>query len=355
MLKFRKSLKKLERLDNRESRSNYILNLDRNENLRGFNVKEKKKLFQLLLNTELNHYPNLDNVYKKLSNYLNIKPEKILICEGVSGGIKNILDSLELNRHSEIIVPKPSFALYEIYGRIYGLKIKTFNYDRNYKLDHLKILKIVSKNTVAVFMPLPNIPIEGDISKKIIFKIAKKLSRRNILLAIDEVYYPFGNITFVNLINHFKNVVVMRSFSKAFGLAGARIGFILSSKENIKIFNNTKGGYETNILSAVSLEFVLDNSYILKNYLKKTKLGMDYLKNKLDYLNINYFGGKNGNYIFIQFKNSKIAKRVYEKLKFNKIATRYGYKKPFNSGILVTGGPKKDMEIFFNIFSKSCL
>ena len=101
MIKFKKNLGKNIRLDNYQSRENFILNLDRNENIRGFNSKQKKKFFNYLLSTKINHYPNLKMTYKKLSKYLNININNLLICEGVSGGIKNILDSLEINSKSD--------------------------------------------------------------------------------------------------------------------------------------------------------------------------------------------------------------------------------------------------------------
>ncbi len=352
MIKFKKTLSVFKRKDNYETRSKFILNLDRNENIRGLNIAQKNKFYNKFKKININFYPNLKNTYKKLSKFLKLKSDQILITEGVSGGIKNILDSLDFDKNSEIIIPKPTFALYEIYSKLYGIKIKTFNYSRSFELDHFQILKLINKNTMAVFLPVPNIPVEGVVDYKAIQNIAKKLYSKKILLAIDEVYFPFGKITFKNLIKNFNNVVIMRSFSKSYGLAGARIGCLISNKKNINIFNNTKGGYETNILSAKILEFVIENKHISKKYVKDTKSGMDYLKNKLDLLKIDYFGGVNGNFIFINFKNSQKAYKIYKGLKDNKIATRYSFTGQFKSGILVTGCPKLEMKKFVKIFIK---
>ncbi len=350
MIKFKKTLSAFKRKSNYETRSKYILNLDRNENIRGFNILQKKKLFNKLNKININFYPNLNNTYKKLSKFLNVKSDKLLLTEGVSGGIKNILDSLDLDKNSEIVIPKPTFALYEIYSKLYGFKIKTFNYSKKFALDHFQILKLINKNTKVVFLPVPNIPVEGEVDYKLVRNIAKKLYSKKILFAIDEVYFPFGKITFKKLINNFDNVVIMRSFSKSYGLAGARIGCLISNKKNINIFNNTKGGYETNILSAKILEFVIENNNIHQKYIKDTKSGMDYLKSKLDLLKLEYFGGENGNFIFINFKNSKKAFKVYKGLKDNKIATRYSFNGQFRNGILVTGCPKPEMKKFVKIF-----
>ena len=138
----------------------------------------------------------------------------------------------------------------------------------------------------------------------------------------------------------------MRSFSKAFGLAGARIGYIVSNKIKIKVFSNTKGGYETNMLSATAVNFILDHNILTKTYVKDVSQGFLYLKKLRDF-GINYYGGSNSNFIFIDLDNKFLAKKIYNKLKINKIIVRYGYPKPFDKGILVTGCPLNEMKIFF--------
>ena len=99
----------------------------------------------------------------------------------------------------------------------------------------------------------------------------------------------------------------MRSFSKAFGLAGARIGYLVSEERKIKIFSNTKGGYETNMLSASALEFVIDNREITKKYVTNVSKGFLFLK-KTKNLKIDYYGGTNSNFIFINFENKILAR-----------------------------------------------
>ena len=150
----------------------------------------KKKLINKLNKININFYSNLKNTYEKLSKFLGIKSDKLLLTEGVSGGIKNILDSLDLDKNPEIIIPKPTFALYEIYSKLYGIKIKTFNYSKNFELDHFQILKLINKKTKVVFLPVPNIPVEGTVDYNIVRNIAKKLYLKKILFAIDEVYFP---------------------------------------------------------------------------------------------------------------------------------------------------------------------
>lgn len=352
MTKFKKHLKKLQRKDNFSNRSNYVLNLDRNENITGYSKAQNKKLYKFLLKKKINYYPNLKEQYHVLSKSIKVKKENILFTEGVSGAIKNIMDSLELNRKSEIIYPNPSFALYEIYTKIYNVRGRVYCYNKNFKLDYNKIYDLINKNTVIVFLPLPNIPIEGEIKEEQINSLINRLDSKNIMVAIDEVYFPFGQSKSLNLIKKYKNLIIMRSFSKAYGLAGARIGYLVSSKNNIKVLNLCKGGYETNILSVSAAEFIIKNKMIVEEYVSNVKSGVKYVKNELNKLNLTFYGGINGNYILINFKSKKIATQIYKKLLINKISVRYGFKNIFKSSLLVTIGPKKEMKFFIRNLKK---
>lgn len=352
MIRVKKHLRNIKRVNNYSDRYKYKLNLDRNENIVGLPKSYANKLAKYIFKKKLNHYPNLKSSYLILSKFLKIHVHNLLFTEGVSGAIKNIMDSLEIKKNSEIIHPEPSFALYKIYSKIYNVKSRTYGYDESLQLEYDKIFKLINRNTLIVFLPIPNIPIEGDIDLKKIKLLLKKLSRKNIILALDEVYYPFGKQTYLSLIKKYNNLVVMRSFSKAYGLAGARIGYMVSSKDNIKIFNTVKGGYETNTLSASAAEFIIKNNNIVKDYVKGVKLGIKYFKKELSKMNLTSFGGVNGNFALIQFDRKNIAKKVYKKLIQNKISVRYGFKKLFENSILVTLGPLKEMKLFIKTLKK---
>ena len=352
MIRVKKHLRNIKRVDNYSDRSKYKLNLDRNENIVGLPKSYANKLAKYIFKKKLNHYPNLKNSYLILSKFLKIHSDNLLFTEGVSGAIKNIMDSVDIKKNSEIIYPEPSFALYEIYSKIYNVKSRTYGYNESFQLEYDKIFKLINRNTLIVFLPIPNIPIEGDIDLKKIQLLLKKLSKKNIILALDEVYYPFGKQTYLSLIKKYNNLVVMRSFSKAYGLAGARIGYMVSSKDNIKIFNTVKGGYETNILSASTAEFIIKNNRIVKDYVKSVKLGFKYFKKELEKMKLISFGGVNGNFVLIQFNKKNIVKEVYKQLVQNKISVRYGFKKKFENSILVTLAPLKEMKFFIKILKK---
>lgn len=331
-----------------KKKDNKALFLNRNELLIPHDAKIKNKLVKKLKTIKLNYYPELDNFYKKLSKWLGLDKNEIFLTEGVSGAIKSLLETMTVPGKSNIIFPKPTFAMYAVYAQMFNLKIKTIDYNNNYELKFNKIYNLIDKNTALVFLPNPNVPVESVIDLNKIKQLANYCKKRKVLLVIDEVYYPFGGPTAIKLIRKYQNILIMRSFSKAFGLAGIRLGYLVGNKKNIKYVSKIRSGYETNTVSSEIASFFIDNYKIIVKNINKVKQGLRYIKNNLNKVNIEYNGGKTGNYIFINFKNKKLNSIIVKKLKEKKIYVRSGWPSPFDSGFCLSGSSEKNMKFFFN-------
>ena len=181
-------------------------------------------------------------------------------------------------------------------------------------------------------------------------KLLKFCQRKKIILFIDEVYYPFGKSSFFNLLDKYNNLIVARSFSKAFGLAGIRLGYILTNKKLTKYISNSRTAYETNTLSLATASFFIDHYSEISKYVIETKKGIDFIKTKLDKLKIHYHGGNQGNFIFINFYDFKKNKDVIKYLESKKIFVRGGWQKPWNTGFSLSCGPKQLMQRFYKHF-----
>ena len=105
------------------------------------------------------------------------------------------------------------------------------------------------------------------------------------LFFIDESYYDFGNYSYIQLTKKNKNLFVMRSITKTFGLASARIGFLIANKETIKSFKALETPYPISLFSGKCLEFFLKNIKLVKEYNKKLKTGREYFVKELRKLN----------------------------------------------------------------------
>ncbi len=333
------------------NKRNYLY-LDRNEKNQELSNIIKKKLFNSLSNSNLGFYPDFNKFYKKLSTWSKVNEQEIFLTEGVSGAIKNLIE-VYCDKTSNIIVPEPTFAMYDVYAKMFNIRKKLYKYNSNYILNYKEILRLIDKNTSIIFLPCPNIPVDTEIDKKILEQILLVAKKNHIIVALDEVYFLFTKFNGLKYFQKFKNnLVIMRSFSKAFGLAGIRLGYLISSKKNIEYISKVRTGYESNTLSIKVAEYFLSNMNITKKYIFEIKEGLKYLKEELDKNNIKNFGGLNSNYIFIDFENMNYKKKIYKKLIKNNIILRNNWAKPFDKGLLVSGTNKKNMKKLLFILLK---
>lgn len=325
--------------------------LDRNERPVPFDRKTLNRLNKNLRNVPINFYPELENFYIKLSKFLKYPKKQIFLTEGVSGGIKSILETLTVPKKSNVIFPDPSFAMYKVYSDMYSLDARKIGY-KNYSLDINQIKRMIDKNTAAVFIPNPNVPIESFMKLSELKDIADVCKKHKAMLVIDEVYYPFSSYSAKKLIKYYEDTLILQSFSKAFGLAGIRLGYIMGSKRNIDYISKIRSGYETNSLSMAVAEFFIDNYQIIEKYLLQVQEGFKYLKKELDNIGVEHNGGENSNYIFINIRNKNKTRYIVKELSRKNIFVRDNWKRPFDNGFSVSGAPKKLMKVFVKEFKK---
>ena len=176
-----------------------------------------------------------------MANKFKIDKNRIILGSG-SDQIFELICKSFLKKGDEVIVPKFSFIIYRIYSRMNGAKV-IYSKEDNFTASVKDILKKVTRKTKIVFLANPNNPTGTYIAKKKLLFLRKKL-RSNILLVVDDAYFEYvkqkdylsGLKTFIN----FKNVVMTRTFSKIYGLAGLRVGWGYGSKEIISALNKVK-------------------------------------------------------------------------------------------------------------------
>jgi len=211
-----------------------IIKLSANESALGVSPKVKKLLNNK--NLILSKYPDsmAQVLRKEISNKYNCDFNKI-ICGAGSDEIIQMICQLYLKSSDEVIVPQYSFLMYRIYAQIVGAKV-VFSKEKNFRVSVVEIIKKVSKKTKIVFIANPNNPTGTYLNKLELLELRKKL-KRNILLVMDDAYFEYmKNKDYKSSLDLFKNkdnVVVIRTFSKIYGLASLRVGWGYGSKKII--------------------------------------------------------------------------------------------------------------------------
>jgi len=323
--------------------------IDRNERAYPFPEDVKAGILAQIAQCSLNYYPDVEKYYSKLENWLQIDRECLFITEGVSGGIKMIFEAFGSAGRS-VVIPHPSFALYSIYPNLYNIRPRKVCYQKNHPINEEEFIDKVDSSTFAVFVVNPDMPVEHFFDLDRIRKLAQQLLKKGVLLVVDEVYFSFGAPTVNSLIPEFENLIVLRSFSKAFGLAGIRFGFMMGQRSIIEHISKYRSGYEVSTTNGEIASFFIDNPTIVTDYVSTVKSSLSWLKQSLLVSGLKSYGGNVSNYLFVELDDKVKVESMHLELKKRNIHIRGGWPSPFDTGITVTGSTLEHMQEFYENF-----
>jgi histidinol-phosphate aminotransferase len=299
---------------NKEVRHKNKLWLDKNENTDKKLTKYIKYIFNNLEIYPFNSYPNLAKLYFKLSKFLKISPKEILLTNGSDGGIKAVFETF-INPNDLVVRTEPTFAMYSIYCKIYKTKEILVKYNKKLCLDIDFILKTIKfKKPKLICLPNPDSPTGQIIEEKLINKILIVALKSKTFVLIDEAYFEYYQKTFIYKIYKYPNLIIVRTAGKAYGLSGARIGYIVSNKKIIKKLHQTKAMYEVNYIGAELFFRLLEkkkNNFI-QNIVKEHLFAKIFFENKLKKIGYDIIKTYS-NFIIVDFK--KDTKKILTRIK----------------------------------------
>jgi histidinol-phosphate aminotransferase len=210
------------------------IKLSANESALGPSPRAVKEYINVSKNFK--RYPDSEGIIlrKTIAKKFKLDQNRIILGNG-SDQVFELICRAFLNKNDEVVVPQYSFIIYRVYSKLNSAKV-VYALENNFTSSVENILSCVTSKTKIVFIANPNNPTGTSIGKKEIFKLRKKL-RSNILLVVDDAYFEYMNSKNyecgLKLFSKFKNVVVTRTFSKIYGLAGLRVGWGYASKNII--------------------------------------------------------------------------------------------------------------------------
>ena len=299
-----------------------IIKLSANESALGTSPKVKKEVNR---NINLSKYPDSKskNLRLKISKKFNCNFEKI-ICGAGSDEIIQIICQLFLKPRDEVIVPQFSFLMYRIYSKNVGANV-IFAKEKNYKISITEILKKVSRITKIVFLANPNNPTGTYLKKSELLKLRKKL-RNDILLVVDDAYVEYmknkNYLSGLKLFKNSNNVIVLRTFSKIYGLASLRIGWGYGPKKIIDAMNRIKPPFNVNSVSQIAAIASLNDRSFINKSIKHNLLWAGRIKKILNNFNI-LTNDVSANFLLLNFNKCKYsASYIKKKLEHKGIIVR---------------------------------
>ena len=329
------------------------IKLSANESALGPSPKAVKEFSKVSKN--LRRYPDSDGVFLRnaLAKKFSLDPNRIILGSG-SDQVFELICKAFLKKNDEVIVPEFSFIIYRIYSKIHGAKIR-YAKEKNFTISVENILSKVTKKTKIVFLANPNNPTGTMISRAKLLRLRKML-KSNILLVVDDAYFEYvknkNYSSGIELFSNSKNVIITRTFSKIYGLAGLRVGWGYGSKKIIYALNQIKPPFNINRAALfAAAESIKDVKWLNKeiNHVNKWNIKFYKIFKKLRIeTNFSY-----ANFLLISFSRiKKNSKEIFLKLAKAGILVRKMNVYDIDNSLRVTIGNNEENKKFLRILRK---
>ncbi|MFW5972140.1 MAG: histidinol-phosphate transaminase [Bacillota bacterium] len=289
-------------------------------------------------------------IKKPLSTKLGIDQDMLLFGNGSDGLLKVIAETF-LKKGDEVIVSDPTFVEYIFVSNLMGAQLKKVKMTP-YNQDIMKILETITENTKMIFLTSPHNP-AGTIINKMDFDYFMKNIPEHVIVVVDEAYYEYvQNENYpdsLDYINKDYPIILLRTFSKAYGLAGLRIGYAISNSQLIALLSKAREPFNVNHLSQVAAAAALEDEEFLNKTREINQVGKKYLYDELNARKIKYVPTESN---FILINISMDSMDVFDRLLKMGVIIRPGKPLGYPEHIRVTIGLPEENKIFINSIDK---
>lgn len=327
-----------------EDRAGKVYRFDRNEKTTPFPEKHLRKILENIHPDEMIAYPELEPLYQKLAKWLNIDRSELLITSGSDTGIKAVYE-VYVEDGDEIIILSPTYGMYYVYGRMFGATTKEVFYDDDLSLPVGRLLELINEKTKLVAIANPNLTGTVIFDHDLI-KVIEESKKVNALVLLDEAYYHFYNGTMISFINKYDNLIILRTFSKGFGIAPLRVGYVASNKEIIDQLYKVKLTHEITVFGKKFGSYLLENLEILNDYVDQVFKAKEVLYDRLPKIEFEVLKS-HANFVFFKPPSNINSKQLMARLEEKRIFIKGPFtKKPFSGHLRVTVGTQDQMNMF---------
>jgi histidinol-phosphate aminotransferase len=261
------------------------LRLDFNENTQGPSPRVLRALHELDAE-QVARYPEREPVERLTAQFLGMDPQQVLLTNGVDEAI-HLLCQTYLQAGNEALVVVPTFAMYELLAASTGAQVISVPALSDFAFPTEKLLDRISPATRLIAIANPNNPTGADASPSDILQVARAAAHTAVL--VDEAYFEFYGETFLPQISDVPNLFVTRTFSKAYGMAGLRVGALVGSAQQIKIVRKAASPYNVNAVALACLPAALEDQDFVEGYAAEVCRGRERLEAKFRSLGVRYW------------------------------------------------------------------
>lgn len=271
-------------------------------------------------NEPYNRYPDplQRNLKEKIALLKDVMPEQIFLGNGSDEPIDLLIRAFCEPGEDNVVSIDPTYGMYQVAAGINNVEVKKVSLTESFELDFHKLLNAVDSNTKLVFLCSPNNPTGNCLNEKAVLDVVKNF---NGIVVLDEAYIDFApGKSLLSQLNDYQNLVILQTFSKAWGMAGIRLGMAFATSEIIAVLNKIKYPYNLNILTQQKALELIKNRDKVEKWVKLLIAEREKMKKLLsDFPFVVKIFPSDANFILLKMHD---ARGIYEYLKEKGVIVR---------------------------------
>lgn len=325
-----------------------LIKLDSNEATISPSPRVTAALTAFIQGGPLNWYPDVDSteLIQKLSNYTGCPESFIQTFNGSDNALETICRTF-IEPENEVVLCMPTYDHFRVYAESCDARLVSVYGKNPFVTKAERLIEAVTPQTKLIYIVNPNNPTGLLYSTAKIEQILK--AAPHVLVIVDEAYFEFCGVTMAPLATQYPNLIVTRSFSKAFGLAGLRCGYILTHPDNLKAINKIRIGKNVNSLAQVAASSALDDLEYMEHYVSEVGIARKWLASKIRRMGLKIMETP-ANYVLVEAANPL---QVLDYLEAQQVFIRDRSFFPQMEGLIrISIGHQLLMERFWKVFEK---
>jgi len=263
------------------------LRLDKNERVVPFEQEFMSEIIKDMTSEALCAYPEVEPFYHLLAKHLGVHVNQLFVTAGSDAAIRHCFD-LFVSPGDKVIVLDPTFAMVDVYCGLFNARRYAVGYDAGLNLQMDRMLDGIDEDTALVVIANPNSPTGTLVDEDSLRTILGRARESHVPVLVDEAYYGFCLQSALPLLPEYENLIISRTFSKAFGLAGMRVGCLISSQFITDLLYRFRPMYEVNSLGIHFASKLIDEYDMVRRHLAQVSSGKKYLHEELERLGLDY-------------------------------------------------------------------
>jgi histidinol-phosphate aminotransferase len=261
------------------------LRLDFNENTFAPSPRVIERMRKITAE-DLTKYPEREPVERLVAKHFGLQPEQVLLTNGVDEGI-HLMCSAFLDEGDEALIAPPTFFMYDVNVSLMTRGLVKVQSDETLEFPFERFMAAITEKTKLIIVATPNNPTGAPVSREHLLAIAK--TAPHAVLMVDEAYYHFHGESVMQDLSDVPNLIVARTFSKAYGLANLRAGMLAGNPELLRYVRKVCSPYNINGVALDCLSVAIEDEGYLAWYVEQVRVGRERMMGGLAELGVPYF------------------------------------------------------------------